>query len=289
MVRCQSLRKQPSWNSRIQVFLVVATMLGDGLFHVIYIAIMMLFSFISHKSKKILSSSLDEDAPASFDGKKRNEYFIKDQISSLTALGGYMILAIISIIVIPHFIFPQIKWYQLLVAYIIAPILAFCDAYGCGLTDCSVPSNYGKLAILIFSGWARLQNGGIIAGLAACGVMMNIVSTASDLMQDFKTGYLTLSSPRSMFFSQVLGTAMGCVMSPLVFWFFYRAYCVGDPNGSYPSPYGTLYRGIALLGVEGFGSLPRNCVKLSIGFFLGAILIRLIGCLMLAHIVCGFC
>ncbi|KVH88389.1 Oligopeptide transporter OPT superfamily [Cynara cardunculus var. scolymus] len=258
-----------------RVFLAVATMLGDGLFHVIYIAIVMLFSFISHKSK-IQSSSPHEDKPVSFDEQKRNEYFDKDQISNLTALGGYVILAIISIIVVPHFIFRQIKWYHMLVAYIIAPILAFCNAYGCGLTDWSLASNYGKLAILIFSGWVGLQNGGIIAGLAACGVMMNIVSTASDLMQDFKTGYLTLSSPRSMFFSQVLGTAMGCVMSPLVFWFFYRAYSVGDPTGSYPAPYGALYRGIALLGVEGFGSLPHNCVKLSIGFFLGAFLVNLL-------------
>ncbi|CAF2127935.1 unnamed protein product [Brassica napus] len=58
----------------------------------------------------------------------------------------------------------------------------------------------------------------MLAGLAACGVMMNIVSTASDLTQDFKTGYLTLSSPRSIFISQVIGTAMGCVVSPCVFW-----------------------------------------------------------------------
>ncbi|KAE8711016.1 hypothetical protein F3Y22_tig00110307pilonHSYRG00138 [Hibiscus syriacus] len=41
----------------------------------------------------------------------------------------------------------------------------------------------------------RSSHGGVLAGLAACGVMMNIVSTASDLMQDFKTGYLTLASP----------------------------------------------------------------------------------------------
>ncbi|KAJ9550476.1 hypothetical protein OSB04_014521 [Centaurea solstitialis] len=259
-----------------RVFLAVATMLGDGLFQVVYISIVMLFSFIKHKSKKIQSSSPDENKPASFDEQKRNEYFIKDQISNLTAFGGYVVLAIISIIVVPRFIFPQIKWYQMLVAYVIAPILAFCNAYGCGLTDWSLASNYGKLAILIFSGWVGIQNGGIIAGLAACGVMMNIVSTASDLMQDFKTGYLTLSSPRSMFFSQVLGTAMGCIMSPLVFWFFYRAYSVGDPHGSYPGPYGVLYRGIALLGVEGFGSLPHNCVKLSIGFFIGAILVNLL-------------
>ena len=83
-------------------------------------------------------------------------------------------------------------------------------------------------------------------------------------------------SPRSMFFSQVLGTAMGCVMSPLIFWFFYKAYSVGDPEGSYPAPYGLMYRGISLLGVEGIDSLPKNCVKLSIFFFCAAIVMNII-------------
>nr|GEY72638.1 probable metal-nicotianamine transporter YSL7 [Tanacetum cinerariifolium] len=259
-----------------RVFLAVATMLGDGLFHVVYMAIIMLSTVIKNKSKKDESSSDDDNKAANFDEQRRNEYFLKDQISNWAALGGYVALAVISIVIVPRFIFPQLKWYHMVVAYVIAPVLAFCNAYGCGLTDWSLASNYGKLAILIFSGWAGLQQGGIIAGLAACGVMMNIVSTASDLMQDFKTGYLTLSSPRSMFFSQVLGTTMGCIMSPLVFWFFYRAYSVGDPHGSYPAPYGALYRGIALLGVEGFSSLPHNCLKLSIGFFIGAILLNLL-------------
>ncbi|KAI3515641.1 hypothetical protein L1887_14542 [Cichorium endivia] len=259
-----------------RVFLAVATMLGDGLFHVIYMAIVMLLTLRKNNSKKVEVLSPNETKQLTFDEQKRNEFFNKDQISNFTALGGYITLAIISIFIIPRFIFPQLKWYHMLVAYLIAPILAFCNAYGCGLTDWSLASNYGKLAILIFSGWAGLSHGGIIAGLAACGVMMNIVSTASDLMQDFKTGYLTLSSPRSMFFSQVLGTAMGCVMSPLVFWFFYQAYSVGDPDGSYPAPYGALYRGIAVLGVEGLGAFPHNCLKLSIWFFGGAILVNLL-------------
>ena len=67
-----------------------------------------------------------------------------------------------------------------------------------------------------FSHWPLQVNLSVLvvslAGLAACGVMMNIVSTASDLMQDFKTGYMTLASPRSMFASQVIGTAIGCVI-----------------------------------------------------------------------------
>ncbi|PRQ26397.1 putative oligopeptide transporter, OPT superfamily [Rosa chinensis] len=151
--------------------------------------------------------------------------------------------------------FHQLKWYHVAIAYIIALVLAFCNAYGCGLTDWSLASNHGKIAILIFSAWLGREKGGVIAGLASFGVMMSIVSTASDLMQDFKTGYLTLSSPRSMFVSQVFGTAMGC---------------------SYPAPYGLMYRGIALLGVEGIGSLPKHCATLAVSFFAFAIAINIV-------------
>lgn len=251
-------------------------MLGDGLFHVVYMVIVTAKSFAQQKSHKELNNNDNLDGQiASYDDKRRVEYFLKDQIPNYAAVAGYLVLAAISIGVIPQ-IFHQLKWYQVLVAYAIAPILAFCNAYGCGLTDWSLASNYGKLAILVFSSWVGLENGGVLAGLASCGVMMSIVSTASDLMQDFKTGYLTLSSPRSMFFSQVLGTAIGCILSPIVFWVFYKAYSVGDPDGSYPAPYALMYRGIALLGVEGFSSLPKNCVKLVIVFFVAAVVINVV-------------
>ncbi|CAH1454604.1 unnamed protein product [Lactuca virosa] len=220
-------------------------MLGDGLFHVVYMAIVMLFTIIKTGSKKVESFPQDENrSQLTFDEQKRNEYFTKDQISTFTALGGYITLAIISIFIIPNFIFPQLKWYHMLVAYIIAPILAFCNAYGCGLTDWSLASNYGKLAILIFSGWAGMGHGGIIAGLAAC--------------------------------VKLLERLWGVLCHRWCFGFFYRAYSVGDPDGSYPAPYGALYLGIAVLGVEGLGALPHNCLKLSIWFFVGAILVNLL-------------
>lgn len=261
-----------------RVFLAIALMLGDGLFHVVYMLIKTSTSLYAQHAKKKqqeTSSGVPLDDNINYDDQRRTEFFLKDQIPSWVACLGYLLLAIISIITVP-LIFHQLKWYHILVAYCIAPVLAFCNAYGCGLTDWSLASNYGKIAIIIFSSWVGLGDGGVIAGLASCGVMMSIVSTASDLMQDFKTGYLTLSSPRSMFFSQVLGTAMGCIISPLVFWFFYKAYSVGDPEGSYPAPYGLMYRGIALLGVEGISSLPKNCLALAIGFFCAAIVINLI-------------
>ena len=38
--------------------------------------------------------------------------------------------------------------------------------------------------------------GGVVAGLGSAGVMFGAVGAASDLMQDFRTGYLTLASAK---------------------------------------------------------------------------------------------
>ncbi|MED6143211.1 putative metal-nicotianamine transporter ysl8 [Stylosanthes scabra] len=191
-------------------------------------------------------------------------------------VGGYVAIAAISTATLPH-LFNQLKWYYMIVIYLIAPTLAFCNAYGNGLTDWSLASTYGKLAIFTIGAWAGSSHGGVLAGLEACGVMMNIVSTASDLMQDFKTGYLTLASPRSMFVSQVIGTSMGCVVSPCVFWIFYKAFPdLGTPNSEYPAPNATVFRNMAILGVEGFKSLPKHCLLLCYILFGSAIIINMI-------------
>ncbi|CAN1172812.1 Probable metal-nicotianamine transporter YSL7 [Linum perenne] len=257
-----------------RVFIAIATMLGDGLFQVLFLLIKTMYiAYVKIRDSKKDTYISSDSEPTSYDDKRRTEYFLRDQIPNWVAITGYVVLAAISIFTVP-LIFPPLHYYHIIVAYLIAPILAFCNAYGCGLTDWSLASNYGKFAIIIFSSWIGLNNGGVLAGLASCGVMMSIVSTAADLMQDFKTGYLTLSSPRAMFFSQIFGTALGCIISPPVFWFFYKAYPIGKPDGPYPAPYGQLYRGIALLGVEGVSSLPRNCAYLAIGFFLMAMAIN---------------
>jgi len=105
--------------------------------------------------------------------------------------------------------------------------------------------------------------------------MMNIVSTTSDLTQDFKMGYLTLASPWSMFVSQVIGTAMGCVISPCMFWLFYKAFKdLGLPGSEYLAPYGIVYRSMAELGVEGFTSLPEHYLTLCCGFLAVAMIIN---------------
>ncbi|KAG6742270.1 hypothetical protein POTOM_055560 [Populus tomentosa] len=224
----------------------------------------------------IADSSSPKTSRISYDEQRRTQIFLKDQIPTWFAVAGYVTIAAFSTTAVPH-IFPELKWYYILVIYIFAPALAFCNAYGCGLTDWSLASTYGTLAIFVIGAWAGASHGGVPAGLAACGVMMNIVSTASDLSQDFKTGYLTLSSPRSMFVSQLIGTAMGCMISPCVFWLFFKAFKdLGTPGSQYPAPYATVFRNMAILGVEGFSSLPKYCLYLCYWFFGAAILINLI-------------
>ncbi|KAI3898130.1 hypothetical protein MKX03_021729 [Papaver bracteatum] len=261
-----------------RIFIAIAMILGDGLYNFVKVLNRTVLGLLHQlRSRDVLPVSDQPDTAnksISYDDQRRTELFLKDQIPAWLAVLGYVSIAVVSMITLPY-IFHQLKWYYVLVIYIFAPVLAFCNAYGCGLTDWSLASTYGKLAIFTIGAWAGASHGGVLAGLAACGVMMNIVSTASDLMQDFKTGYMTLASPRSMFVSQVIGTAMGCIISPCVFWLFVNAFDdLGIPGSEYPAPYALVYRNMAILGVEGFSSLPKNCLKLCYGFFAAAIFIN---------------
>ncbi|KAI8005629.1 Metal-nicotianamine transporter YSL1 [Camellia lanceoleosa] len=139
-------------------------------------------------------------------------------------------------------------------SYLLAPSLAFCNAYGAGLTDINMSYNYGKVGLFALAALAEKQHG-VVAGLAGCGLMKSVISVSCILIQDLKTGHLTLTSPRTMLVSQAIGTTIGCVVSPLCFLLFYKA------------PYAVIYRNIAILGVKGFSALPYHCLQLCYGFF----------------------
>uniref|UniRef100_A0A6N2MDI9 Metal-nicotianamine transporter YSL6 n=1 Tax=Salix viminalis TaxID=40686 RepID=A0A6N2MDI9_SALVM len=261
-----------------KVFIAIALILGDGLYNLIKIVIITIKEMCNKSTMQNLPIVREvQDSETSkllLEQRKRDEVFLKDRIPSWLVASGYVGLAAISTAVIPV-IFPPLKWYLVLCSYIIAPALAFCNSYGTGLTDWNLTSTYGKIGLFIIASLVG-SDGGVVAGLAACGVMMSIVSTAADLMQDFKTGYLTLSSAKSMFVSQLVGTAMGCVIAPLTFWLFWSAFDIGDPNGPYKAPYAVIFREMAILGIEGFSELPKHCLALCCGFFAAALVINLL-------------
>lgn len=105
---------------------------------------------------------------------------------------GYIIFSIISIIIIP-LMFPQLKWYFVVVAYLLAPILSFCNAYGAGLTDMNMAYNYGKVVLFVLAALSGKENG-VVAGLVGCGLIKSIVSISSDLSMISKLA-ISLSLP----------------------------------------------------------------------------------------------
>lgn len=253
-----------------KVFISISLILGDGLYNFLKI---LYFTARSMRARAKANKLKTEDKNQALDDRQRNEIFLREGIPLWVACLGYITFSIIAIIAIP-LMFPELKWYYVVVAYILAPSLSFCNAYGAGLTDMNMAYNYGKVALFLLAALAG-KNNGVVAGLVGCGLIKSIVSISSDLMHDFKTGHLTLTSPRSMLLSQAIGTVIGCVVAPVTFFLFYKAFDVGNPDGEYKAPYAIIYRNMAILGVEGFSALPQHCLQLCYGFFAFAILANL--------------
>ncbi|KAG1354541.1 Metal-nicotianamine transporter YSL3 [Cocos nucifera] len=245
-----------------KVFISIALILGDGLYNFLKILAFIASNMRASSKNKKLSK---DHGTQVLDSLQRNEVFTRESIPLWLAYSGYAVFSMVSVIAIP-FMFPQVKWYYVIIAYMLAPPLGFCNAYGAGLTDMNMAYNYGKVALFILAAWAGKDNG-VVAGLVACGLIKSVVSISADLMHDFKTGHLTLTSPRSMLLSQAIGTAMGCVVAPLTFFLFYKAFDVGNPEGIWKAPYALIYRNMAILGVQGFSALPHHCLQICYGFF----------------------
>ncbi|CAI8584316.1 unnamed protein product [Vicia faba] len=263
-----------------KIFISIALILGDGLYNFIKVIYFSALNFQAcvkkgnHITASVTYDNQDQNQNQTPDDLTRNDFFIKESVPTWLACAGYVVLTVISINVIP-LIFPQVKWYFVVVAYLLAPILGFCNAYGTGLTDMNMAYNYGKVALFILAALGG-KSDGVVAGLVACGIIKSLASTSSDLMQDMKTGHLTLTSPRSMLVAQAIGTGIGCVVAPLVFFIFYHSFDVGNPDGEYKAPYVIIYRNMAILGVEGFSALPNHCLKFCYGFFAFAVLVNLL-------------
>lgn len=255
-----------------KVFVSIALILGDGLYNFLKILYFTATNIHARMKRNLKTSADNQDKP--LDDLRRNEVFLREGIPIWVACTGYTLFSIVSIIVIP-LMFPELKWYYVVFAYVLAPSLSFCNAYGAGLTDMNMAYNYGKVALFVLAALSGKENG-VVAGLVGCGLIKSMVSISSDLMHDFKTGHLTFTSPRSMLVSQAIGTAIGCVVAPLTFFLFYKAFDVGNPHGEYKAPYAIIYRNMAILGVEGFSALPQHCLQLCYGFFAFAIAANLL-------------
>ncbi|KAK8451769.1 hypothetical protein SEVIR_5G003500v4 [Setaria viridis] len=252
----------------------ISLVLGDCLFQLTAVTIRTARSF-HHRRQTSQQQPDEEPAARSYDERRRIQSFQSGQIPTSFALAGYALLAAVVTVLLPT-IFPQVRFYHVAVCYAMAPLMAFCSSYASGLTDWSLGTIYGKLAIFIFGAWVGEASGGAIAGLVAGSIVVVVIGNSSELMHDFKSAYLTLTSPRSMFASQVIGTALGCVINPLLFLGFQKMVAkghLGEPGSPYPAPMAMAYRGIADISVEGIRTLPKHSIMLCIPCFCAALFV----------------
>ncbi|KAJ9533802.1 hypothetical protein QJQ45_026882 [Haematococcus lacustris] len=201
----------------------------------------------------------------------RRHVFLSDTLPPLLGLAGYCGFGVLGTLVIPH-LYPAVRWYYVAIGFVVSPLMALPVSFGAGLTDWDVSSMMAKLAIFGFAGWAGLQAGGVVVGLAMSGVVLAVTSTNATLMQDYRTGFITKSAPKAMFTAQLAGALAGAVLAPLTFALFWATGKVGDPHGPYPTPYSAIYRAMAIFGTQGLAVLPQHCAALMALFFTAALL-----------------
>ncbi|KAJ6426377.1 hypothetical protein OIU84_022065 [Salix udensis] len=132
-----------------KVFLAVALILGDGLYTFVKVMFCTIINVHGRLRNKKLGPAVDHQKNH-LDDQRVNEMFLRETIPFWVAAVGYLAFSLISVIAVP-IIFPQLKWYYVIGAYVLAPSLAFCNAYGAGLTDINMAYNYGKVALFVLA------------------------------------------------------------------------------------------------------------------------------------------
>ncbi|KAG9142873.1 hypothetical protein Leryth_005617 [Lithospermum erythrorhizon] len=252
-----------------KVFISIALLLGDGLYHFVKVTYITITSLHGQMNRRNLDPVGSNQNVSTSNYPNKDEIFIRESIPMWVGVVGYIAIAILTAIVLP-IMFHELKWYYIIICYILVPALAFCNAYGTGLTDINMAYNYSKVGLFAVAAMAGKEHG-VVAGLLACGLVKSVLSVSCILMQDFKTGHLTLTSPRTMFVSQAIGTIIGCIVAPLTFLLFYKAFDIGNPHGEYKAPFAIIYRNLAIISVEGLSTLPKHCLELCYGFFAFAV------------------
>ncbi|OCK80294.1 OPT superfamily oligopeptide transporter [Lepidopterella palustris CBS 459.81] len=195
--------------------------------------------------KHRLSSEAEPDAPPSH------------LISTRTTVIG-LVLSLGLCIAAVHVSFPNLIPLELtILALILSLLLSVMGVRALGETDLNPVSGISKLTQLLFalvtpiSGPAAKNS--VIINLVAGAISESAALQAGDLMQDLKTGYLLGAAPKAQFWGQIIGSAVGAVLSAVVYKLYTKVYEI--PGGLFQIPTGYVWIFTARL-VTGKGLPP---------------------------------
>lgn len=115
-------------------------------------------------------------------------------------------------------------------ALIFAMLLSVMGVRALGETDLNPVSGISKLTQLFFAlVTPRGSKNAVIINLIAGALSESGALQAGDLMQDLKTGHLIGAAPSAQFYGQIIGSAVGAVISAAVYKLYTRVYNIpGD-------------------------------------------------------------
>lgn len=167
--------------------------------------------------------------------------------------------------------------YATVIAVFMALILSIMGVRALGETDLNPVSGISKLAQLFFALIIPQSNkNSVLINLIAGAVSEAGALQAGDLMQDLKTGHLLGAAPNAQFWGQIIGSAVGAVVSALIYRLYTSVYEV--PGDLFQVPTGYVWIFTARL-VTGKG-LPRMAFQWSLGagiIFTVITVIRIVG------------
>lgn len=155
-----------------------------------------------------------------------------------------------------------IPFYAIFLAIVLALLLSVMGVRAQGETDLNPVSGISKLTQLAFALVIPSSNpNAVTINLLAGAISESGALQAGDLMQDLKAGHLLGASPKAQFWGQIIGSAVGAVVSAGVYKLYTNVYKV--PGGLFQVPTGYVWIFTARL-VTGKG-LPHMAWQWAVG------------------------
>ncbi|OQO10079.1 hypothetical protein B0A48_04435 [Cryoendolithus antarcticus] len=122
-----------------------------------------------------------------------------------------------------------------LYALVLALLLSIMGVRALGETDLNPVSGISKLTQLLFAFVTPSSNpNAVVINLLAGAISEAGALQAGDLLQDLKTGHLLGASPKAQFWGQLIGSAVGAVVSACVYKLYTAVYTI--PSGMFQVP-----------------------------------------------------
>jgi OPT family oligopeptide transporter len=161
-------------------------------------------------------------------------------ISNRTTLIG-LIASLVVCVVAVQISFPNMIPFRLmLLALVLALLLSIMGVRALGETDLNPVSGISKLTQLVFALVTPTTGPGaknaVIINLVAGAISESAALQAGDLLQDLKCGHLLGAAPNAQFYGQIIGSAVGAVLSAVVYKLYTSVYRDQIPGGLFEVP-----------------------------------------------------